>query len=538
MTENIVATNVSAPPKREYTALECVFGWISLFAGFFFCRLFPIVSKPFANMIFVFLLFAVTAVFVYIKGAKPNGMSIFALVSSLTLSAALFLSSNSSVHSFAGMYIAINYLYFVLSSFGNTIENGFSNLVIADYFKALFIMPFVSFADVFCALSQGKSRERFKIILKILIGIAIAFVPTVIVVSLLSYDDGFVEILKSIFRFDFHTIVVNVFSIVFGVPVGMYIFGAFISSSDKKCESALTARSIRKTAKQLRLFSPISAVAASLPILVLYVVFFISQWKYYVSGFVGMLPDNESYAQYARDGFFQLCAVAVINFVIMLALSLFMKRNEKNKSFVLKILSLVFSLFTLILISTALAKMLLYINRYGLTPKRVYASWFMLVLALVFIISIFKQFVRRFKIVPNAIIISVVMFAVVAIGGTEEFIAKYNVDRYIEGTLETVDVSAIEDLGDSGVPQLVRLAKHLDKKNGTSIKKSVKNFDIKMYNVYYEGGVEVSPDLYDNLVKSFWNMNLSKYKETDVLSLTMPRIRAENALKGVGLIKK
>ena len=538
MNENVALVSTSESQKRIYSTLESVFAWVSLLAGFFFCRFFPIIANPFGNMIFVFALFSVTAVFVYIKGAKPNVMSVFALVSSLALSLSLFVSSNSSVHSFAGMYMAVSYTYFVFSAFGNTVAESFSNLIIADYFKAIFIMPFVSFADVFSALSQGKGKQRAKVLLKALIGAAVAFIPTVIIVALLSYDDDFVKLLGDIFKLDFHTVVVNVFSVIFGIPVGMYIFGNFISSSDKKLQNVLTAPSIRNTAKQLRFFSAISAVTASIPILVLYVVFFISQWKYYVSGFVGMLPDNESYAEYARNGFFQLCTVAAINFIIILALSVFMKRNEKDKSLPLKIISILFSVSTLVLISTAIAKMLLYINRFGLTPKRVYASWFMIVLALIFILVIIKQFVRRFRIVPSALIISVAMFSVVALGGTEEFIAKYNVDRFIKGTLETVDVSAIEDLGDSGVPQLVRLAKHLDKKNGTSIKQSVKDFDLEMYDFYYSGEPEIYIDLYDDITRAFWNMDMSKYNETDILSMTLPHIRAKNALKSVGLIKK
>ena len=65
--------------------------------------------------------------------------------------------------------------------------------------------------------------------------------------------------------------------------------------------------------------------------------------------------------------------------------------------------------------------------------------------------------------------IFVVMFAALSLGGTDSFIAKYNVDRYLDGDTESIDIDALVDLGDAGVPQLVRLAEYFDEKNGTDI---------------------------------------------------------------------
>jgi len=45
----------------------------------------------------------------------------------------------------------------------------------------------------------------------------------------------------------------------------------------------------------------------------------------------------------------------------------------------------------------------------------------------------------------------------------DAFIAKYNVDRYINGTLQTVDLEAMEELGSSAIPSLIELNEHIDK---------------------------------------------------------------------------
>ena len=48
--------------------------------------------------------------------------------------------------------------------------------------------------------------------------------------------------------------------------------------------------------------------------------------------------------------------------------------------------------------------------------------------------------------------------ALVSWGDVDTFVAKYNVDAYLAGKLETVDVSHLSVLGDGAVPHIYRLA--------------------------------------------------------------------------------
>lgn len=509
--------------KREYTLVECIFAWFSLFAGYLLCKFFPAGDNPFASLIISFIIYAATVAVLVIKKAKIRGMSLFALVSALVLNCALFFSSNQIVYFFISIYSILSYVYFVSASFGNTLTNGFSNLIVADYFRALFILPFNSFADVFAALFQGRGKQRARILLKVLGGVAIAVVPTAIIGSLLSYDSGFTDITNKIFNFNFATIFSNLLSVAFGIPLGMYIYGAFISSADKKCENILPAATFRETKIKMQKIPVITTVSAALPPLALYVIFFAAQFKYYVSGFVGVLPDNESYAAYAREGFFELCWVSVINLVIIIAITLFMKRNGKTT--VLKIINVLYSASTLVLICTAAAKMVLYINEFGLTPKRVYASWFMALLAIIFALIIVKQFVTKFKLVPISLIVTVAMSAIITLGGTESLIAKYNVDRYLAGSLKTIDVYAINRLGDSGVPQLVRLAHHFDKEYGTDIKETIEDYElISHYQDTYGEYGEIASCLY-------YKGRLKKIGFD--YGVTLPRLLAQKAMNSL-----
>ena len=170
-------------------------------------------------------------------------------------------------------------------------------------------------------------------------------------------------------------------------------------------------------------------------------------------------------------------------------------------------------MFTLVLIATAIAKLVMYIECYGLTPKRVHAAWFMAVLAVIFFLTAVKQFVKKLNAVALSIAVLVIMFAAIALPDTDGFIARYNVDRYMDGTLETVDIDAMEDLGLSAVPQMARLAKHL------------------------EGNTDETLLYVDSM--EFLRKISARYFEGDDLRLfiyTVPYIKAKSALETVGII--
>ena len=205
------------------------------------------------------------------------------------------------------------------------------------------------------------------------------------VAILLSYDDGFTDLMHRIFSADVS--IADAFSHVncalFGILLGMYLFGLYTASTDKEEHTRITADGLDKTARACRRLSAITVLCATVPILFLYAVFFVSQWQYYVSAFTGTLPENLSYAQYAREGFFQLCAVAVINLCMTAAASLLTRRKDEKPPVFLKIITVLYAAFTLVLIATAISKMILYIDTYGLTQKRVYTSVFMIAMAVV-----------------------------------------------------------------------------------------------------------------------------------------------------------
>ena len=463
-----------APPRRparEYSKAESVFAWLSVLFGYLFCRVNPVAENPFGGLIFVALIFTVTLVVLKIMGKPLTVLSVAVALSAIIVSLTFLFTANEFLYFIAYSYCIAAYLYFIYAATGNTVKKGFNDYIVADFFKAMFVMPFASMGCMFKAMFSGKSRGKGKIMLKVLIGIGVAVIPTLMVFCLLSYDSDFMNLLGDIFDFNFENIFSHILSLTFGVGLGLYLYGLFISSLDKKCENALCEKNCKKVFSKMRIAPAITVVASVIPLMFLYIVFFISQWKYYVSAFTNVLPENFSYADYARKGFFELCIVSVINLFVIVNIVLLLKRNKKSSYVILRITAVAVSLATLVLISTAISKMFMYISRYGLTQKRVFATWFMVFIAFVFIFICIRLFVRSFKPIAVVFVVGLLMFSTLALPDADAFIAEYNVNAYLDGTLSNVDVDALEELEHSAIPSLVKLYREIDRSADTDAKR-------------------------------------------------------------------
>lgn len=460
---NPTASGATPPPvKRAYEGIECAFAWICVLFGYLFSRAMTKFDiKPLGILSAVILLTAAAVVTLVIKKAKWNLHAIVSAALTVVFAASLLVTDSGFVNFWALVCSASAYCYFVYCATGNRMEKGFSDCVPADLFCALLRYPFSRLGDVYRAMFSGHAKGT-KGIGRVLLGFAIAILPTAAVIGLLSYDDGFMGLLGDAFSFLNDFDLGSQFGSVFvGLLAGMYLFGLYACAADdqKKTYNIELARINRQRRRVAPLLTTASAL---LPLCTVYVFFFISQWDYYVSGFGGVLPEGiATYADYARNGFFELCTVSVINFFVLIAVSLWMRRDKKAEHVFLKIANVLLSLMTLVLIGTAMAKMMLYIDTYGLTLRRVLASWLMILLAIVFLLIIVKQIISRFKLISASAVALTVMVGVLAFSNVSGRIADYNVDMYLQDKHIDIDIHTLYQLGEPAVPAMVRLEAHI-----------------------------------------------------------------------------
>ena len=112
---------------------------------------------------------------------------------------------------------------------------------------------------------------------------------------------------------------------------------------------------------------------------------------------------------------------------------------------------------TLILITSAMSKMVLYINELGLTEKRFYTSWFMLALGVVFIIELVREIKPSIPAVKLQIAGFSVMLALLCFCDPDARIAQNNIEGYTSGRYQTVDLYSMYDLSESALPYIAKL---------------------------------------------------------------------------------
>jgi len=449
------------PPA--YTRADTVYAWLCFLFAFLFCQGLPVATYPLGGFLLILSLFLTAFVILGIKKVRLSPACILSALSSLTVSAALVLSNTVFLIKLSYAYCLASYCYFLYAALGNRIEKGLSDYGYIDYLRALFSYPFRSLGAIFSAVASSPVRKVSGLVGKILLGSILAIIPTCIVFLLLSYDPDFMRILDDIFSFETVKLGRILRSLFFAVPLSMYGFGLYASSLKKDPLYEVTPEDCKARQQKMQILPQLTTLVSVLPILFLYAVYFVSQWKYYLSGFTGILPQDFSYADYARQGFFELCAVSVVNLLLIVFISILTKRGENGSSAILKLVTTLFCLCTLVLISTAIAKLIMYIDCYGLTPKRVYAMWLMALIAIVFLLIALGQFLKKSKTVALCMTVTILLFTALALCNVGSLCAQYNAQRYLSGSLETFDANATQELGHAGIPALVKVATEMDK---------------------------------------------------------------------------
>ena len=274
-----------------------------------------------------------------------------------------------------------------------------------------------------------------------------------------------------------------------------------------------------------------------------YLVYLFSQLAYFVSAFSGILPKGYtfSYAEYARRGFFELFGVAAINLVLLYLTLLLSRKKDGKLPVVLCVCGVFVDVFTLFLICTAMAKMILYIRQYGATVLRLGTSAFMLFMAVVFLALLVRFFTAKIRVLPLAAVTAAVVLLVLGIGNLPGFCARYNYTHYISADLPTVDTAYLRELGDEGVPYLLLLKDDADEtvRNNARIELYIavrERYEGDMHTIYTAGaGTQTTfvPEGRTHGGLYEWNLPRARaYAALERLLRDEPEFMGDNAEKG------
>ena len=332
---------------------------------------------------------------------------------------------------------------------------GSSSWLFYDLVNCLLFLPFSRFGAIF------KSFIRiFKLKLSdikksgsVILGLALAMLSLLFIFPLLVRSDinlaaamhGFF----SYFNWNISSFLLNLFFwFIPSVLVACYLFSLSFTSFTKGEGFHYSLedknQNLQQDREKLRIATKTTICVFLYIICGVYLLFIVLQAGYLFSAFFGKLFGNMTYAQYARNGFFELCQVCAINIFLLILSNLILRKEDGEKA---KKPYLALCFISILLLITATAKMVMYIAAYGLTVKRVLATAFLLWLVIVFVLCIVRCF-KAFNLTKCCLVCGAILFCSLCVFNVESLTKSYNhsfgFDKDETNFTQSLDNSSIE----------------------------------------------------------------------------------------------
>ncbi len=256
-----------------------------------------------------------------------------------------------------------------------------SGYLLLDLLNGMIIIPCCNFIlrmrmicnGIKVMLRQRMEKKSLYVGISVLAG-AGAFL--IYAISLLSNaDDNFGKIFENIlFSFTLSEFwLEQIFFVVLSLPVGAYLFGLVMGGLVNKTE--VFNREKIEACMQKWQEAPSTILTIALVMFCgVYGIYLWLQGGYFFSAFMGNLPEEFTFAEYARQGFFELCRIIGLNiFLFWIVVKISELEIHKTKS--LRVMLLIFHVQGLLFVATACSKVVLYIYAYGFTAMRVMSLW-------------------------------------------------------------------------------------------------------------------------------------------------------------------
>ena len=419
--------------------------------------------------------------------------SYFAAASAVILGISQMLTNNSFLKFFniVGIFLLIIYLFLHQYSYDE-------NWRFWQHFKNMFITFWGGFTNIYMPIKDLKDIKRSKSsdaendkksfpwgIVALTALITLPFLLGVIAL-LASADVVFSQLWEKLLQIKIWDIVL---ASVLAIIVFFFVYGIVARLLKFPFNPAASAKKNNPSAIAITVISMFD---------VIYVIFSVIQILYLFIGKM-TLPEDYTYAEYAREGFFQLLAVCIFNVIlVILAATIF----EEKKA--LKILLTIMCACTYVMTASSAFRMILYIRYYYFSFDRILVLWTCVTIALILAGLLVQIWKSGFKFFRYCVVVVTGCFIVLSLSRPDYFIAKWNLaqannaqtDFFLEDGYDDYDY-LYWDLSLDAAPVLFKDAKFVSEYLNDYI-------DCK-YDYDYEGDKKSFKNI------NFRNFNLSTY---------------------------
>lgn len=457
--------------------------WLSILIGVLVS--FLIVEYKLRLNVFIFytILLAVTGYIMHRDNNLAVKPFIFFSAAFLCMASAYF---RYTFYGYIGMGIVLLPVVYVLLTVYSS-KHDYASDIKAALFRGVCSIGFIHMIVVAIASLKRKDDRKKKLFLHILIGVGItAVLLTIILPLMLSADEMFK--VKLFDMFGESNIGTFILKTILSAFIAMLFFGFLYLITAHRFKQKEKAKPMELPSVTAVIITIILALA------VVFTFFAVVQFRYLFGGVTSDLPDNFSYAQYAREGYFQLVVLSILNFAIILSCIFFSKKGNLAARRTIKIILTYFNLLNIYLLVSAAYKMKLYQNEFGMTTSRFVVYILLLFEAILIIALMVKIFMQNMNYVKLAVFFSVGFWAIVSLVNVEAVALKYNINNlYPQGKLDfeymeyrSPDASRVlydfyidnhEELSED---ELYSLENYFDIKHSANVARSVNQYD-KLY---------------------------------------------------------
>ncbi len=428
-------------------------------------------------LIFVIATFAILIYTMYKNDSIKNKKALGFSVPIILLGATYFIFNNLFFKKING--IAIIILFFIMCIYLNK-----DKIKIPQFFyKILTIImgTLESIAEVLSYLKKFKinikyqnNEKIFKILKAILISLPIV---AIVIILLMSADSIFADLFSGIFeligKIKSFAGLTNIAGRITVIIILFLFFAGFLINISSK-NTMFTQEDEEQESHGIK----IENITINTILTILNIIYLIFSTIQFTSLFsqIGN-AEGFNYAEYAREGFFQLMFVSFINFGVLFVANINKKEIEINSKIYKKIMSLLIIVFTIIIIISAFYRMNLYEQEYGYTYLRLFV-YFILATEVILTIPIILYILEKnINLLKSSIIIVTTMYVVLNFINIDNLIAKRNIDRYFENSgKRTIDIDYLmENTGTDAVQEMLRLLNAKDKNISRRVKEYLKS---------------------------------------------------------------
>jgi len=224
----------------------------------------------------------------------------------------------------------------------------------------------------------------------------------------------------------------------------------------------------------------------------LFLSFVVVQFFYLFGGASLLDLTKLTFAEYARRGFFELVTVAALALPVLLLADWFVRRDNPSHLRIFRVLEGTLILLLFVIMLSAVRRMGLYMETYGLTELRIYTTAFMGWLALVFawfLATVLRE--QREQFAFGALVAGCIVVIGLNAVNPDEMIVRTNVGRETQSVTSRVpfDAPYVSLLSADSVPALIETMPQMKKTDSCYIANQIlrrysppTNFDWRTWN--------------------------------------------------------